>query len=228
MQLSDLQVLIAKLCNDPSNTRYDVSDINTELDNTQGDWNQEIKVIKETTTITTIANQRQYAITLITGTPIAFPRATHKGLKLSKRSKSYFDLYARGNDWTQAIGTPTDFIVEGTDPANLFLTVYPTPQSGDAGANLVVEATIAHTPMAAATDVPFMLGATSNYLLRPFDFYLAYSAAPRLLARDPSPENSQRSGSYLSVAQKGKESLIDVFKQMESEEPLRFRGGRTW
>jgi hypothetical protein len=226
MILSELQTLVGSLTNDPNHDRYSLTDINTELDNTQGQWNQEIKIIKETTTLTTVDGQRQYLLTLITGTPIAFPRATHKGLDLKKRSKSYFDLYTGSYDWTAQIGTPTSFLVEGSDPSNLYLTLFPTPQSGDAGANLVTEATIAHTPMSASTDVPFLLGATSNYLLRPYDFYVAYSAAARLLARDPSATNQPRAGEYLKIAGEGKELLVNVFKNLEAEEPLRLRGGR--
>lgn len=227
MQLSDLQSLVGELCNDPSNTRYSLTDINTELDNTIGQWNQEIKILKETTTLTVVSNQRQYLLSGITGTPISFPRATHKGLKLKKISKSYLDLYS-GTDWTQVIGTPTAFVIEATDPSNLYLTVYPTPQSGDVGANLVVETVLQHTPMSASTDVPWMLGALSNYLCRPYDFYLAYSAAPRLLARDPSPENQGRSSAYLSIARQGKDLLTTVFKELEAEEPRRMTGGRQW
>lgn len=227
MILSDLQTLVGTLCNDPGNARYALSDINQELDNTQSQWNQEIKIIKETTTITVVNNQRQYLLSLITGTPLSFPRVTHKGIDLKKRSKAYLDLYT-SYDWTQNIGTPTQFFIEATDPSNLYLTVYPIPQSGDIGANLVVEAVIAHTPMAAASDVPFLLGALSNYLCRPFDFYLAYSAAARLLARDPSATNSPRAGEYLKIAGEGKDLLMTVFKELEAEEPRRLQGGRNW
>lgn len=227
MILSDLQTLVGSLTNDPNHDRYSLSDINTELDNTQSQWNEEIKLIKETTTITVASGQRQYLLSLITGTPLSFPRATHKGIDLKKRSKSYFDLYT-SSDWTQQIGTPTDFFIEATDPSNLFLTVFPTPQGGDAGANLVVEAVIAHTPMSAASDVPFMLGTSSNYLLRPFDFYVAYSASARLLARDVSATNQAKAGEYLKIAGEGKELITNVFKQLEASEPLRLVGGRRW
>lgn len=226
MQLSELQSLIGTLTNDPNHDRYVLSDINTELDNAQNQWNEEIKIIKETTTVTVASGQRQYALTLITGTPIAFGRVTHKGLDLDKRSKQYFDLY--GTDWTQDIGTPREFCVEATDPSNLYLTLHPTPQSGDVGANLVVEAIIGHTAMSAATDVPFMLGTLSNYLLRPYDFYLAYNVAARLLARDPSEINSARSGQYLKISSDGKANLVQVLKALEAEEPKRMSGGRYW
>lgn len=226
MILSDLQTLVGSLTGDPSHDRYFLTDINTELDNTQSQWNEEIKIIKETTTITIVANQRQYLLSLITGTPISFPRVTHKGLKLEKRSKAYFDLY--NADWTLDLGTPIDFCIEATDPANLYLTVHRTPQASDAGANLVVEAVIAHTPMVAASDVPFMLGALPNYLCRPYDFYIAYSAAARLLARDPSTANQTKAKEYLKISGDGKANLIQVFKALEAEEPKRVSGGRYW
>lgn len=227
MNLSELQSLVGSLTGDPNHDRYSLSDINTELDNTQGQWNEEIKIIKETTTITVVDSQRQYALTLLTGTPLAFPRATHKGIDLKKRSKSYFDLYT-SSDWTQQIGTPTDYFIEATDPLNLYITLYPIPQGGDAGANLVSEAIIAHTPMSAASDVPFMSGTDSNYILRPYDFYIAYSAAARLLARDASDPNYAKKNEYQKISGEGKELLINVFKDLEAVAPPRILGGRRW
>lgn len=232
MILSELQTLVGSLTNDPNHDRYSLADINTELNNTQSQWNQEIKIIKFTATITTIAGTRRYALSsLLTGTPISFPRVTHKGIDLKKRSKSWLDLYT-SSDWTQQIGTPTDFFIEDANSQELnniqYLTVFPTPQSGDAGANLVVEYVVTQTPMSASSDVPFTLTNFTNYLMRPYDFYLAYSAAARLLARDPSPENNGRAAQYLEIAREGKELIVNVFKNLEAEEPLRLRGGRNW
>jgi hypothetical protein len=226
MILSTLQNDIGIKANDPGHTRYSLDDINTELENAQTQWNEEIKILKSTTSITTVASQRQYLLTLITGTPISFSRVTHNGLDLEKRSKQYFDLY--GNDWTQDIGTPTEYCIEATDPTNLYLTVHPTPQSNDAVYPIIVEAIIAHTPMSASTDVPWMLGTSSNYLLRPYDQYLTYNVAARLLARDPSAENQARSKEYLNISNAGKANLVQVFKQLEKEEPPRISGGRYW
>lgn len=226
MQRSEIDALVGSLANDPNHDRYSLADIHTEEDNAQNQWNEEIKIIKETTTITVVDGTRTYALTLITGTPVAIGRVTHKGLDLEKRSKAYFDLY--GADWTQDIGTPREFCVEATDPANLLLILHPTPQSGDVGANLVVEAIIGHTPMASDTDVPFMLGTASNYLLRPYDFYLAYNVAARLLARDPSELNNARAGQYLKLSGEGKANIVQVLKALEAEEPKRMSGGRYW
>lgn len=227
MTLSDLQALIGSLCNDPNHDRYTTSDINTELDNTQDDWNINARLIKGTITVTVVDGTRQYLLSGLTGTPIDFPRITHKGLDLGKRSKTWLD-HASGSDWTTIIGTPKYFVVEGTDPSNLYLTLQPIPQSGDAGANLVVEYTKRHTPMSAASDVPFMAAATSNYLLRPYDWGLAYATAARLLARDPSQETVIKATNYSKVGRNVLDTVIQVFKALEAEEPKRFSGGRYW
>lgn len=226
MFYSDLQSLVGFLTNDPNHDRYTLSDISTELNNTIGEWNQEIKILKETDTLTIVANQRQYLLSLLVGKPLSINRVTHKGLKLDKRSKAYFDLFR--TDWTQDIGTPLEFCVEATDSANLYLTLHPTPQAADAGANLVVESIIDHYPMSAATDVPYNGSSTSNAQLRPYDFYLAYPASARLLARDPNDMNNARAARYIQLGNEGKNILIQVFKALEAEEPKRMSGGRYW
>lgn len=225
--LSDLQTLIGSLTNDPAHDTYTLPDISVELDNSMNEWNIEIGILKQTTTLTVVLDQRQYLLSLVTGTPIAVNRVTHKGLLLDKRSKAFFDLYA-GTDWTTDLGTPREFCVESTDPANLYLTVHPTPQNNDIGANLVMEVIVGHTPMSAGTDVPYMLGAASNYLLRPYDWGLAYSVAARLLARNASAPNQLKSTEYAAIAKNVMEQLLDVFKALEAEEPKRMSGGRYW
>lgn len=220
MQLADLQSLVGSLTNDPNHDRYFLSDINTELDNSQDTWNLEAKIIKGTTTLTVVANTFQYALTNLTGTPISFPRVTHKGLNLSKRSKTYFDHLSQ-HDWTLDIGTPSEFFIEATDPNNLFISLHPVPQSGDAGANLVVEYGKRHTPMSASTDTPFMSAGIANYLLRPFDWGLAYSVSSKLLLRDPSMINAPKSSNYAQIAKNVLDEVIQVFKALEAEEPKR-------
>ncbi len=227
MQLSDLENQVGILTNDPQHAQYLIANVDQELNNAQRQWNAEIKIIKQTTTIAVVATQRQYLLSLISGTPVSVPRVTQNGLDLKKRSKSYFDLYT-SYDWTLINGTPTDFYIEATDPSKLFMTVYPVPTANDTPTNFVVESVIDVTDMAQASDTPYMQGAIANYLCRPYDFYLAYSAAARLLSRDPSPENASRQGNYMKIAQEGKDLLMTVFKELEVEEPRRMTGGRQW
>lgn len=227
MTLTELQVLIGSLTNDPNNDRYSLPSVTQELNITMNVWNVEVKVLRTVSLITVIDGQRQYSfIGLISRVPVAFGRVTHKGLDLKKRSKAYFDLYY--GDWTTDIGTPIEFCIEATDPNNLYLTLHPTPQSGDAGANMYVESIVVPNDMTAASDVPYLLGTTSNLLLRPYDYYLAYETAGRLLARDPSELNASRAGNYMKIANDGKSNLIQVFKALEADEPSRIYGGRYW
>lgn len=228
MTLSDLQTLIGSLCNDSNHDRYTTIDIGTELDNTMDDWNLKARILKDTVTLTTVDGTRQYALSGLTGTPIAFPRVTHKGILLQKVSKSWLDLYVGGQDWTDDTGTPTKFLVESNDPDVQYLTVYPTPQAADAGSNLVVEYLKRHTSMSSSTDTPFMSGTTVSGLLRPYDWGLAYSTAARLLARDPNPLVAAKVGAYAKIGIGVLEDLIQVFKAMEADEPKRMKGGRYW
>lgn len=227
MILSDLQSFIGDLCSDPNHDRYSLSAIGQELDNTMDDWNIKARIIKDTVTLTVVDGTRQYLLSSLTGTPIAFPRVTHKGLPLTKRSKTWLDLYS-GNDWTTNIGTPKFFIIEAEDPAIQYLTVQPTPQAGDAGANLVVEYIKRHTSMSAASDTPFMSVTDVNYLLRPYDWGVGYATAARLLKRDVSGENAKKSADYEKVGNNVLADVIQVFENLEQEEPPRLRGGRYW
>jgi hypothetical protein len=228
MTFSDLQTFIAALVNDPNHDRYTLSDINTELDNTQNKWNLAAKIIKDTITLTVVDGTRQYALSSLTGTPISFERVTHRGILLEKRSKAWFDLYAGGTDWTTTPGTPTAYFIEGEDPAVQYITLFPIPQSGDAGAYLVVEYVKQHTSMSAASDVPFMSGTETNYLLRPYDSGLGFDVAYRLLLRDPSSSNAKKSQDYLMVATNVLTEVVQVFKALEAQEPKRIVGGRYW
>lgn len=228
MTLADLRTLIGSLTNDPNHDRYSNTDIGTELDNSMDIWNAEAKLIKSTTTITIVAGTRQYALSNISGTVVAVGRATHKGIPLNKRDKAYIDLYYGGNDWTANQGTPTDFYVDVTDPTAQYIVVYPTPQDNDAGANLVLEAIIRHTSMSATTDVPFMAGTSSNSTLRPYDWGLAYEVAARLLARDPSKENTPAANNYASIASAIRADVVQVFKGLERQEPPRLQMPTRW
>lgn len=219
MQLTDLQILIGDLTNDPPHDRYTLAQINTELDNWQNDWNADTGILKDTVTLTIVDGQRQYAISGLTGTPIAFGRVTHKGLKLEKKDKAWFDLYAGGTDWTTTVGTPTAYLIEANDPDVQYITLYPVPQSGDAGANLVVEYIKQHTSMSASTDQPF----NSLPLMTPYHWGGAYDVAARLLVRDPSPLNAQKVVPYRKIAEDVHSNVVQVFEALEKAVPLRLK-----
>lgn len=228
MDLTTIQTLVGDLTNDPNHDRYSLTQINTELDVTQSAWNAECKILKETTTLTVVDGTRQYAISSLDGVPIAFSRVTHKGILLQKKDKPFFDLYYGATDWTTVGGTPQYFLIEATDPSVQYITLMPVPQSSDAGAYLVVEFIEAHTSMSASSDQPF----NSSPETAPFHYGIAYDAASRLLVRDPSPLNAQKVMPYKSIADLAKSNLIEVFKALEKEVPMRLKSiyrpvGRT-
>lgn len=225
MTFAGLKTFIGSKCNDPSEQRYSASDKAQALEDSQTHFNLTAKILKSTTTLTVVDGTRQYALSGITGTPIAFERVTHKNIPLKKRSKSYFDLYLGGIDWTSVTGTPTQYFVEESDPSNQYLTVFPVPGPEDAGANLVVEAIIAHTPMSADGDYPFMKSGVSNYILRPYDVFVAYHAAYLLLMGDPTQENIIKAqgqdgdSGYKGIAQDGLDQIVQTLNALEQEEP---------
>lgn len=233
MTLSELQVLVGDLTNDPNHDRYTLSQMNSEFDFTQNRWNVEAKIIRQTATITVVAGTRQYpinpsSVTGIDGVVISVIRVTHKGLELKKRDPGWFDLYS-GDDWTQHLGTPIAFTVEFVTWDAPKLTVYPTPRDADAGANLVLQFIALHTTMAAAGDKPFTNSdGVTNDLLRHYDWGIAYDVAARLLARDPNEVNSAKSINYAAIARGVLADIVQVYNALQKEEPYRMRGGRTW
>lgn len=231
MTFSELKTFVGYLVNDPDNARYSATVVSQVLDQVQERWNLDAKIIKDSVTITVVDGTRTYALSGLTGTPISFYRVAHKGIELRKVSKTWLDLYT-GHDWTADNGTPTRFFIDVEDPDSQNIVLYMTPGAGDAGANLVVEYGKRHTAMSSDSDVPFLSGTSSNTELRPYDQYLGYDAAHKLLLRDPSQENlvkaigsDGRSG-YLGIATDGLDQLIQNFKALEKQEPPRLRGGR--
>lgn len=210
------------MTNDPNHDRYTTSQIDTALENAQNRWNVAAGIIVDTTTVTVVDGTRAYALSGLTGTPVGFRRVTHKGIDITKRSKSYFDLYA-SDDWSDDTGTPTAYYID-TDVDGFNLVTYPIPQAADAGANLVVEYVKQHTAMASASDSPF----NSISYLSPYHYGLAYEAASWLLTRDPDPLNAVKIDRYQKIASNVLADVIQVFKALEKEEPLRLAGGRYW
>jgi hypothetical protein len=214
--------MVGYLTNDPNHDRYSTAQIDQQLDNVQNRWNVAVGILVESVTLTTVDGTRTYPLSWLTGNPIHFRRVTHKGIEILKRSKTWFDLYS-GTDWTLDTGTPRFFYID-TDVDGFNLVVYPTPQSGDAGANLVVEYIKEHTPMASASDSPF----NSLSYLTAYHYGLAYEVASNLLAQDPDPANQVKIDRFQRQANNALADVTQVFKAMEKEEPLRLSGGRSW
>lgn len=225
MDKATFDTLVGDLIGDPNHDRWTTTQIGVEADNTQDRWNVHAKILKDVSVITTVAGTRRYTISGFTSSiTIAFLRVTHRGLELNRRDKTYFDLFA-GDDWTDDEGTPTDYMIDYTDPDNQYLVVYPTPRAEDEGDNLSVEFIKRHTPMSADSDEPF----NSNTMIRPYHWGIAYETASRLLARDVSPvapQNAAKATVYQRIAENVLAEVVQTFKAQEREEPFRLRPAR--
>ena len=224
--LADLQALASDHLNDPGNTRYTLATINSHFDIAQDRWNRMAHICRNTVILTSVTNQGNYAITGLTGTPLEILRVTHKGVELTKRSKSYFDRYS-ADDWTTHQGTPTDFVIDiNSNPVNIVL--FPVPQGNDAGANLSVEYVLRHDPMVNSSDTPFTAQGVANLLMLPFAAGLAIEVAADILEHDPTPETVKKAAYFRKDANDVLSDVISFYDRLETDEPLRMAGGRTW
>jgi hypothetical protein len=224
--LSDLQTYISGKINDPTNTRYSLTTINSELDTVQDRWNLEAHIVRDSVTLTTVAGTSTYALSGLTGTPIKFLRVTHKGINLQKRSKQYFDMFT-SYDWTADNGTPNDYYID-INTSTPLIGVRPNPQGNDAGANLKIEYVKRHTSMSAASDTPFMNGSSANTLVAPYFYGVGLEAAANLLDPDPTPETVQKASLFRAQAERVLSIVMQIYTDLDSDEPLRIQGGRNW
>jgi len=222
--LADLQTLISDHLNDPTNTRYTLTEINQHLDIAQDHWNREVRICRMSDMVTVVAGQYNYPISLLTATPLEFIRVTHKGIDLTKRSKDYFDMFT-SYDWRTASGTPTDYYIDLVQSAP-YIGLRLCPSSNDAGPYLVVEYLGRHTPMVNSTDTPFTVNGVQNTLIMPFLNGLAMEVASDILKHDPTPETVQKAKTFSDEANKTLSQVVSIYQRLEEDEPWHMRSTR--
>jgi hypothetical protein len=242
--LSDFQTYISGLINDPSNTRYPLLLINSQLDLAQHRWNAEAKICRYTDWILAIANQYRYQISnFFSVNPIQLLRVTWKGVPLVIRSKDYFDKYSQ-IDWTTTTGTPQECCIDLNTLPNVVgpiasFILHPTPTANDvvpysnavgiSNQNpLAIEYVCPHTQMVNPTDQPFTSNFTwFNQLIIPYLAGLGLDVAASLLEPDPTPETVQKAKIFRSQANGYLSLVVQMYQGLEEDVPARFSGGRT-
>lgn len=245
--LADLQSYVSNLINDPTNTRYGLPLINSQLDLCQHRWNSEVKIVRYTDGFTLYANMYRYNTNLFTFTPIQILRVTMKGVPLNIRSKSYFDKYS-ASDWTATDGTPTDFVMDLNSFGLLSdnqqyqyptFILHPTPQANDATlysngngvANqlpLQIEYLCPHNVMVNPTDTPFSIGTIPNKLIIPYLAGLGLDAAASILEPDPTAETVKKAQIFRAQANGYLSLVVQMYQGLEEDTPGRMAGGRSW
>jgi len=243
--LADLQAYISQLINDPTNTRYPLTQINSFLDLAQHRWNNEAKICRLTDYVALTANVYRYQLsTNLTLMPIQLLRVTLKGIPLIIRSKDYMDKYSQ-IDWTTTIGTPQEVMIDlnsnntGLSQTGPSLILHPTPQAGDVTAYtnavgisnqnpLGVEYLCPHTTMVNASDQPFTVNSVfTNTAILPYLAGLGLDVAASILEPDPTQETVAKARLFRAQANAYLSLVTQMYVGLEQDIPMRFGGGRT-
>ncbi len=148
-------------------------------------------------------------------------RVALNGLPLQRMSKFDLDAKTRAN-WAITNGTPQQYYVDFTS-TNKNLTLYPIPQSADAGtSNLTCE--YVKVPPVLTADGDSLLN--SQVLLQPYLMAIAYYAAAYFLEAETDPKSWANAKIYRNKYSDYVSDCRETFSQLNQSEPKRLRGGR--
>jgi hypothetical protein len=181
MNRGTIRSLVANMVEDPNQSRYTPAQYNEAIDIAQKEFAFDSKAYyKDASTYTVSADDADYDL------PSDFwleKQVTHKGIELSPITRA--QLQAENNeDWTDDTGTPTHYIID-PEEARKQILLYRIPQSGDAGANLIL--TYYPVPGTPGSDGVNMFD--NSALMIQFDLGIAAKAGDILLSyRTQTPE----------------------------------------
>lgn len=225
MMRSDLEAEISRLLNDPNNTRWSLSTIDTRLEHAQKDVQSETGAVKTIETLTPTANVA--AITLSTSLlDVLFVTLTDSSSNVFPLTGTYLErLYLQRPLWkNETAGQPDSYYVDFT---NNQLNLVPTPSAAWAIANAI---TVTEVQIPAAlslsTSVPF----GGNSLMIPYHLALVYWVVYECLLDNNDAESLQkaqyfRTGNYDHPGEYEKilKKIIDRF-----DKPTDERGHIIW
>lgn len=166
-------------------------------------------LFKDAATITTVDGTATYDL------PSDFwyeKIVTHKGLELRPISRATL-LRDNGDDWTDDAGTPTRYIID-PEEARKQIRLYRKPQSGDAGANLILTYYPIPAAMAADSDTPF----NGSALMAQFHLGVAAYAAWLVLSYEElTPAIIEKRRSLYALYQGKVDMAIDRFGNTPKE-----------
>lgn len=221
MNRGTLRTLASSFCVDPNQTLFTAAQYNTALDLANQQFAMDSKALyKDASTITVVDGTSAYDL------PTDFmyeKKVTHKLIKLDPISRETLEFYIRSEDWTAKTGTPMYFVID-PEEARKQIKLFPIPQGGDAGANLILTYYPFPAAMTADSDTPL----NSSSLMVQFHIALACYAAWLLLNyKASSPDISEKRRKLLDQYNDKVTEATDTFGNTKSE-PLRLKGGRFW
>ena len=214
----NIQTMIGDLINDPNNTQWSTSQVQDQIQHSMEQFVEDTKALTDTQSFSVVSGTNTYDLSNDT---LDIIRVAHNGLALARRGKFDLDI-EQVADWSITQGTPRSYYVDFTS-TNTNLTVFPIPQSGDAGTNnLIVEYVKVPPTLSSDSDEPL----NSQPLLRPYLMAIVYNAAAYFLGASTNPVDWQKSDRLIAAYADLVYKCQEIFNQLSQTKSPRMRGGR--
>lgn len=215
MNRGELRTQIARMVEDPNQTRYTAATYNDAIESSQKQFSMDSKALYKDSAITMVAGTAEYSL------PTDFmleKMVVLNGIELSPITRSELQRKKGEDTWTDDEGTPRWYIVD-PEEARKKITLYPTPDSTDGGTALVL--TYYAIPATLSTDASVPLNAST--LMTQFHIGLAaYGAWLVMMYLPQTPEISQKRSELFSIYQSKVTEAIQTFGNTKSA-PMQFR-----
>ena len=212
--------MTGKLAGDPSNQRSSASDKQDLLQEAQEQFVLDTRVLRDSTTDSTVANQQEYSLP---SDVMDIIRIGIAGIEKGRISKADLDFYNSAR-WDQTQGTPQYYYVD-LDPNNKKFGLYPYP-TASGSSDIAIEYLKIPPTLSADSSVPL----DSHTLLTPYHNALAYYAAANLCRTGrsgfPLQDALIKGNGYWGEYERLVSHCIETFKHMEQSQGWRMIGGR--
>ncbi len=215
MNRGELRTLIGNLVEDPSQTRFTAAKYNDAIEKAQQQFALDSKALYKDFPITMVARTGGYSLP----TDFMYEKmVTLNGVELSPITKAELQRRKGSSAWSSDTGTPKWFIVD-PDEAKKTITLYPIPDSTDAGTAIVLTYYPVPATLTADTSVPL----NSSALMVQYHIGIAgYAAWLLMLYLTQTPEISQKRNDFIGMYSKAVNDAIQTFGNTKSA-PLNFR-----
>lgn len=216
MNRSALRTQVSKFCEDPNYTRFTPTEYNDALNRSQEQFSMDSRCFwKDRSSDTAVSGKADYSL------PTDFileDWVLFDGKEIKPISRYQIQHQNPSSDWTAEEGAPTHYIVDPNE-ARKTITLYPEPQSADAGKTIAYRYLAVPPEMDDDSDSPF----NSSTLLVQFHIGVAAYAAWLLMQNlEPTDKVEQKKRDMLAIYNDHVTKATDTFKNTASE-PIRMR-----
>ena len=210
MTRATLRALAAGFAEDANQTKYTAAKYNEAIELAQQQFAMDSKALYKDSAITMVVDTGSYDLP----TDFMYEKSvTLNGLELKPVSRATLEADRTSDKWSDDAGTPKRFIID-PEEARKTITLYPIPDSTDAGTAIVVTYYPFPTAMTADSSVPL----NSSALMVQFHIGLAaYTAWLLLMNLTQTPEISIKRRDLLKMYIDRIGEAIQTFGNTKSE-----------